>query len=88
MKKEYDLKKLKKKGEGAVISKETKIQKTIRLDADVFSWLIKEANHRGTGYQPLINMLLKEKMNQSAAKTTWEEEEIRKIVKEEIEKVS
>ncbi len=81
MKKEYDLKKLRVKHRGALIKKDSKVLKTIRIDADVLSWLAGEAERRGIGYQTLLNMLLRERMGEQAQPLR---EEIRKIVREEI----
>lgn len=61
MKKEYDLEKMKVKRRGAL--KDAKVQKTVRLDLDVLSWLIKEADRKGMPYQTLINATLKDAMN-------------------------
>lgn len=62
MKKEYDLSKLKVKKRGPVISKDSKVVKTIRLDQDVLNWLIEEAEKLGIGYQTLLGMKLRESM--------------------------
>jgi uncharacterized protein (DUF4415 family) len=63
MKKEYDLKKLKKVGKGPVADpKSTKIQTSIRLDADIMIWAQTEAKELGLGYQTFINMKLREMM--------------------------
>ena len=63
MKKEYDLKKLKKVGRGPVANpKSTKVQTSIRLDGDVMTWAQTEANGLGVGYQTFINMKLREVM--------------------------
>lgn len=63
MKKEYDFSKAK-IHKGPVVPKGNKIQKTIRLDEDVFEWLMKEGEQRGIPYQTLMNSLLKQLMNQ------------------------
>lgn len=63
MKKEYDLKKLKKVGRGPVANpKTTKVQTSIRLDGDLMSWAQSEAGGLGLGYQTFINMKLREVM--------------------------
>ncbi len=66
MKKEYDFTKAKVHKGPIVPNKGNKIQKTFRLDEDVFEWLIKEGEHRGIPYQTLMNSLLKQMMNHEA----------------------
>ena len=39
-----------------------KVQKTIRLDADVLLWIDEEAEKKGIGYQTHLNALLRELM--------------------------
>ena len=63
MKKEYDLKKLKKVGRGPVANpKTTKVQTSIRLDGDLMNWAQTEASGLGVGYQTFLNMKLREVM--------------------------
>jgi uncharacterized protein (DUF4415 family) len=81
MKKEYDLKKLRLKRRGAVFKRDAKVLKTIRIDADVLSWLAGEAEKRGIGYQTLLNMVLRERMGEELRPLR---DEIRKIVREEM----
>ena len=65
MKKEYDFSKAKvHKGPIVPPSKSNKIQKTFRLDEDVFEWLLKEGKKKGIPYQTLMNAYLKQMMNQ------------------------
>ena len=45
---------------GAVVQPNAKVQKTVRLDLDVLSWLMREGERRGIPYQTLLNSLLKE----------------------------
>jgi uncharacterized protein (DUF4415 family) len=85
MKKEYDLSKLKIKKRGALAKPDTKIQKTIRLDLDVLSWLLKESEQRGIPYQTLINTTLKAAMRETKDDL---KDLIRKLVREELKKVS
>jgi uncharacterized protein (DUF4415 family) len=66
MKKEYDFSKAKIHKGPIVSSKGNKIQKTFRLDEDVFEWLVKEGGRRGIPYQTLMNSLLKQLMLQEA----------------------
>ena len=85
MKKEYDLKKLRRVKKGPVVPKKgTKISKTMRLDLEVVDWLVVEADRRGVKYQSLINALLKEAM--LAGRTVLTEEQVRKIVRDEMRK--
>lgn len=88
MKKEYDLKKLKVKRRGARIPGNAKVMKTIRLDAEVLAWLLERAEERGIGYQTLLNMLLREHMTKSAKPQEDLRKEIRKIVRDEIQRAS
>jgi uncharacterized protein (DUF4415 family) len=65
MKKEYDFSKAKlHKGPIVAPAKGKKIQKTFRLDEDVFEWLVSEAKKTGIPYQTLMNSYLKQMMNQ------------------------
>ena len=64
MKKEYDFSKAKVHKGPIVASKGNKLQKTFRLDEDVFEWLVREGKLRGIPYQTLMNSLLKQLMNQ------------------------
>jgi uncharacterized protein (DUF4415 family) len=61
MKNEYTLSKLKKRP-SAKISKDLKISKTVRLDADVLLWLQERADDEGMGYQTFLNSFLKKSM--------------------------
>ena len=61
MKNEYSLSKLKKRP-SAKVSKDLKISKTIRLDADVLLWLQDRADDEGMGYQTFLNSFLKKSM--------------------------
>ena len=65
MKKEYNFKKAKvNKGPVVRPTKSNKIQKTFRLDEDVFEWLLSESQKKGLPYQTLMNSLLKQLMLQ------------------------
>lgn len=65
MKKEYDFSKAKiHKGPIVKPVKGNKIQKTFRLDEDVFEWLLSESKKKGIPYQTLMNAYLKQLMNQ------------------------
>jgi uncharacterized protein (DUF4415 family) len=61
MKNEYSLSKLKKRP-SAKVSKDLKISKTVRLDADVLLWLQEKADDEGMGYQTFLNSFLKKSM--------------------------
>ena len=61
MKNEYSLSKLKKRP-STKISKDLKISKTVRLDADVLLWLQERADDEGMGYQTFLNSFLKKSM--------------------------
>ena len=84
MKKEYDLKKLKRAKTGAVVKKDAKVIKTIRLDVDLIGWLINEADRRGVKYQALINSLLRQAMQGGGVILT--DEKVREIVRDELRK--
>jgi len=88
MKKEYDLRKLRVKGRGARIPGHAKVMKTIRLDAEVLAWLMERAEEQGIGYQTLLNMLLRERMNRVVKPQDELRKEIRKIVRDEIRRAS
>jgi uncharacterized protein (DUF4415 family) len=64
MKKEYDLKKMKRVYRAPLDPKTTKIAMSLRIDADVFLWLGKEAHRTGIPYQTLLNSKLREAMTQ------------------------
>lgn len=66
MKKEYDFSKAKIHKGPIVPTRGNKIQKTFRLDQDVFEWLIREGKRRGIPYQTLMNSLLKQVITQDA----------------------
>jgi uncharacterized protein (DUF4415 family) len=61
MKNEYNLSKLKKRP-ALKASKDLKISKTVRLDADVLLWLQEKADEEGLGYQTFLNSFLKKSM--------------------------
>jgi uncharacterized protein (DUF4415 family) len=88
MKKEYDLRKLKLKRRGAVVTKTAKVMKTLRLDAEVLRWLMEKAAERGIGYQTLLNMILRDAMRRNAAVPGDLRAEIQAIVREELRRAS
>jgi uncharacterized protein (DUF4415 family) len=67
MKNEYNLSKLKKRN-SMKSSKDLKISKTVRLDADVLLWLQEKAEEEGMGYQTFLNSFLKKSMNSEGNK--------------------
>ena len=75
MKKEYDFTKAKVHKGALLSSKGPKVQKTFRLDEDIFNWLIGEGKKQGIPYQTLMNSILKISM----AGTTNLEERVRRI---------
>jgi uncharacterized protein (DUF4415 family) len=85
MKKEYDLKKMKMRRGPVLDPKNTKVQKTFRIDYEIFVWLYEEGNRRGIGYQTLLNMLLRERMQMGESILT--ESRVREVVREEIKKI-
>lgn len=62
MKNEYDFSKLKDRKK-VKVSKDLKVLKTVRLDADVLLWLQDKADEEGVGYQTFLNSFLKKSMN-------------------------
>jgi uncharacterized protein (DUF4415 family) len=85
MKKEYDLKKMKRVNRKPLDPKQTKILKTFRVDADIFAWLLKSAEESGIPYQTFLNARLRWLMNTA---DTSLKDQIREIVKEELKKAS
>jgi len=85
MRKEYDLKKLKPKARPNI--KDLKVAIHVRLDVHVVAWLREEAEKSGLPYQTFLNFKLRQVMNQSA-KESLTADQIRAIVREEIEKAS
>lgn len=63
MKKEYNFSKAKIRKKPILNSKESKIQTSIRLDADIFLWLQSEAKKQHVPYQSLMNKYLREVMD-------------------------
>ena len=83
MKEEYDFSKGKR---GAIIPAPAgKTRITIRLDSDIIDWFRSQVEKRGGGnYQTMINNALRECMSNRGEVV---EEVIRRIIKEEIQKV-
>jgi uncharacterized protein (DUF4415 family) len=67
MKNEYNFSKLKKR-EAIKSSKDLKVSKTVRLDADVLLWLQEKADEEGMGYQTFLNSFLKKSMRSETDK--------------------
>lgn len=62
MKKEYNFSKAKVRKKPTLNAKESKIQTSVRIDADIFLWLQEEAEKQHTPYQALMNKYLREAM--------------------------
>ena len=77
MKKEYDLSKAKFSKGPLLDPKKTKVQTTVRLDADIFMWLQKLSKDESLPYQTLLNQKLKALMNADQK----EESDLREHVK-------
>lgn len=69
MKKEYNFSKMKLLKKGPVAPKNTKVQKTVRLDPEVLGWLQDEASKNGFGYQTFLNERLRRDMKESLVST-------------------
>ncbi|MGK5088069.1 hypothetical protein WDW86_10975 [Bdellovibrionota bacterium FG-2] len=87
MKKEYDLTKMKGKPVGDKF-KNAKVAKTFRIDLDIFTWLYTESQRTGIPYQTLMNSKLKLLMEAEKGSGVVTAEQVRKIVREELEKAS
>lgn len=84
MRKEYNVKKLEPKKRDLEKSKNLKIATNVRLDIDVVAWLKDEADRLAIPYQTLLNSKLKQCMTQAQDALT--RDQIRAIVREEIQK--
>jgi uncharacterized protein (DUF4415 family) len=82
MKKEYDFS----NGVRGKFYRQPKVQKTIRLDADILSHFQEMALKRHTGYQTLINDTLREAMTQAPGLVDLKvlRKELRSVVKSAI----
>jgi len=83
MKKEYDFKAAKR---GAVLPRKGKSRITIWLDDAVLEAFRKLAEQSGCGYQTLINTALGEHLERTSA--PLDESTLRRIIQEELKKVS
>lgn len=63
MKKEYDFSKGKVRKKPILNVKETKVQTSVRIDADIFLWLQAEAEKQHIPYQTLLNKYLRDAMD-------------------------
>jgi len=79
MKKEYEFKNAKR---GAVIKTKGKTRITIYLDDNVIETFRKMADETGTGYQTMINEVLREYLDKSTG--PLDEETLRRILREEL----
>lgn len=83
MKKEYDFKAAKR---GAVLPRKGKSRITIWLDDAVLEAFRKLAEQSGSGYQTLINAALAERLEKTGS--PLDESTLRRIIREELKKVS
>jgi uncharacterized protein (DUF4415 family) len=83
MKKEYDLKKLKRGRRGPLASPDAKVLKTLRLDPEVLGWFREQGDKQGIPYQTLMNATLRQAMQSSSRNLS---EEIRQIIREELDR--
>lgn len=86
MRKAYNVKKLQPKKRDVEKSKNLKIATNVRLDVDVVAWLRDEADRLAIPYQTLLNSKLKQCMTQAQEALT--QDQVRTIVREEIQKVA
>ncbi len=82
MKQEYDFSKGKR---GAVLPQKGKTRITIYLDNDVIEEFRNRADKSGTGYQTLINQVLKAHLNKS--NNPIDENTLRRVLREELKAV-
>jgi uncharacterized protein (DUF4415 family) len=85
MRKEYDFSKGKR---GAVIASPGKTRITIMLDDDVIEYFRAKAEAQGTGYQTMINAVLREALSTTKTKATDDRRVtvavLRKVLREEL----
>ena len=82
MKQEYNFTKGKR---GAVLPQKGKTRITIYLDNDVIEEFRNRADTSGTGYQTLINQVLKSHLNKS--NNPIDENTLRRVIREELKAV-
>ena len=83
MKKEYDLKKLRKGRRGPLASPHAKVLKTLRLDPEVLVWFRAEGEKQGIPYQTLMNATLRQAIKSNGQTL---HEEIRQIIRDELDR--
>ncbi|WP_107667554.1 BrnA antitoxin family protein [Cyanothece sp. BG0011] len=83
MKPEYDFSKGKR---GAIIPSTGKTRITIYLDDDILANFREQAEEKGTGYQTLINEVLKQHI-QSSSERSLTEADLRRILREELSEI-
>jgi len=85
MRKEYDFSKGKR---GAVVASPGKTRITIMLDDDVIEYFRAKAEAQGTGYQTMINAVLREALSTTKTKATDDRPVtvavLRKVLREEL----
>ena len=84
MKKEYNFKKMKLRRRGPLATPDAKVMKTFRMDLDILSWLQKEGERNGVGYQTAMMMVLRKSMQGDPA--VLDERKVREIVRAELKK--
>jgi len=80
MKKEYDFRKGKR---GAVVPQRGKTRITIYIDNEVVQAFRDRAEAKGTGYQTMINQVLREYLNDSSH--PLDEATLRRVIREELQ---
>lgn len=72
MKKEYNFSKGTVRKKPALNAKETKVQTSVRIDADLFIWLQKESERTHIPYQTLLNKHLRDCMEKPSVESRLE----------------
>jgi uncharacterized protein (DUF4415 family) len=80
MKKEYDFSKGRR---GAVVTQKGKTRITINIDNDVLEAFRTRAESQGTGYQTMINQVLREYLSES--RRPLDEATLRRVIREELQ---
>jgi uncharacterized protein (DUF4415 family) len=86
MKKEYDVKKLRKRPNPPTTSPDSTVPKTFRMPLDILQWLEREGEKDGVGYQTKMIMILRRAMSAEPESKLISAEEIRAIVRDELAK--
>ena len=83
MKPEYDFSKAKR---GAIVPQKGKTRITIYLDNDVLDEFRDRADKTGSGYQTIINSVLRNYLNKSMA--PMDEDTLRRVIREELKVIA